>query len=157
MKIFIDIDKNVIIDYLKHNFIKIIKFLYGWFTNEGEILGYIFSIFHIMTSFTLLIMIVVCHTIYPAFWLQICVFVCLFVIWLHHVFLEVCIYISVEKELTKGISPYTQFLKSIFKNKVSTKDFIKYFMIIETIAVSCFGLEIVSRCFHYFFKYFVLQ
>lgn len=153
MKIIVDLDKDAIIEFLKHKFIKIIRFLYGWFTNEGEVLGYIFSIFHIMTSFTLMLMIVICHTIYPAFWLQVCVFIFLFIIWLHHVILQVCIYVSVEKELTKGISPYTQFLKRIFKDKISTKEFVKYFMIVETVGVGCFGLEIVSRCFHYLFKY----
>lgn len=153
MKIVVDFDKDVIIEHLKNTFIRIIRFFYGWFTHEGEVLGYIFSIFHIMTSFTLLFMIVFCHTIYPAFWLQFCVFICLLIIWLHHIFLQVCIYVSVEKELTNGISPYTQFLKTIFKGKISTKEFVRYFMLIETVGVGCFGLEIISRCFYYIFKY----
>lgn len=153
MKLVIDIDKHAIIGYLKTIFIGLIRRLYGWMTHDGEVLGYIFSIFHIMTSFTLMLMIIVCHTIYPAFWLQVCVFVCLFIIWLHHVLLQVCIYVSVEKELTNGISPYTQFLKTLFKDKISTKEFIKYFMTVETVGVICFGLEITSRCFHYLFKF----
>lgn len=146
--------KDIIIEDLKDWIVSAIRFLYGWFTTDGEILGYILAVFHIMISFSVIFMILICHTIYPNFWLQLIVFLSLFAIWIHHVVLNVCISVVAEQNLTQSISPFYEMMKSALNSyNISIDEFVKYFMITETVGVVCFAMEITSRCFYYVFKF----
>jgi hypothetical protein len=78
MKIVIDINKQYIIDKLQTGLVNLVFLIYSWFIHEGEILGYILAVFHILISITVFMFIIICHTIYPDFWLQVIVFTCLF-------------------------------------------------------------------------------
>lgn len=154
MRLIIDVNKEKIIETWNLYIINSIKFLYGWFTTDGEILGYILAVFHVMFSAGVILMIILSHTVYPNFYFQLITFICLFIVWSHHVLLNVCIYVVAEKNLTQSISPYHELLHKILKSyNISIDEFVRYFMITETVGVGCFALEIVSRCFHYLFKY----
>jgi hypothetical protein len=124
-----------------------VSFLYQWLTTDGEILGYILGIIHITSSIFIFICIIVSHTIYPVFWLQCVIFICLFLIWIQHIVLKVCVVIVAEMNLTQNRSPYYEimgeFLHKIFNIKLT--DFITYLIVAETVWVGCFGLEIISK------------
>jgi len=155
MKLIIDINKDYIIEKLKNGIVNLVFYIYSWFTHEGEILGYILAVFHILIGTTIFLFILICHTIYPDFWLQVVVFICLFCIWLHHVTLNVCIVILAEKVLTKNVSPFVEMLQSLLSQyNISLEQFGLYFMIAETVGVLAFALELISRMSIYVQRYF---
>lgn len=120
-----------------------IRFLYGWISKDGEVLGYILGVVHFVISMTIIAMIIISHTLYPSFIFQVCVFVCLFVIWLQHIVLKVCISIVAEKNFTNHEPPFYKIIRDILG--INPDDFTTYFVIAETMAVGCFGLEILGR------------
>jgi hypothetical protein len=156
MKIVIDINRDKVIETLKNGLVNLVFLVYSWFINEGEILGYILAVFHILICATVFVFIILCHTIYPVFWLQVVVFIFLFFIWLQHITLKVCVLILAEKELTQNISPYSELIKELLKMyNIRVDQFITYFMITETVGVGCFALELISRISVYAQRYFI--
>jgi len=146
-RIEIQIDKNSIIDSAVQFLNTAVQFLYKWLTTEGEALGYILGYLHFMGFILLIIGICVSHTIYPSFWLQLIVFCILFLVWLQHIVLKVCVSIVAEKHLTKTISPFHELMEFVFK--ISANDYVNDYVIGETAVVLCLGLELISRysCF----------
>jgi hypothetical protein len=156
MRIVLDINREAIIHFLKSGLIKSVLFTYSWFIHEGEILGYILAVFHILVSTSVFLFIIVCHTIYPAFWLQVVVFVCLFLIWLQHITLNVCVVILAEQGLTSNVSPFVELIKTFLEPyNISVEQFGIYFMIVETTGVAAFALELISRMSFYAQRYFL--
>lgn len=130
----------------------IITFLYGWISTDGEVLGYILGVVHFVISMTIIVMVVASHTLYPAFWFQVGVFVCLLVIWLQHIFLKVCISIVAEQKLTNSEPPFFQIIRNVIG--ISPSQFTTYFVIAETMALGCFGLEIISKISVYIHEFY---
>ena len=143
MKVIIDFDKNILIEKLEKQLRSLVFFLYKWLTTEAEALGYILGSIHFMISIFLFLLVIISHTIYPAFWLQSVVFVFLCIIWIQHVVLKVCISIVAEKNFTKSISPFHKLVEDLFG--LSSHEFGNYLVTAETIAIGCFGLELLSR------------
>ena len=141
------IDKEVFIQYCSNKLIKIVRFLYRWITHEGEVLGYILGTLHFMISTLIGMLIIISHTIYPSFWLQLCVFIVMSIILMQHIFLKVCISVVAEQGLTNNVSPFYTLLNDIFG--ISANDFINLFVVGETVLVGSLGLEIISRCSMY--------
>jgi len=142
LRILIEIDKNSVINSSTQFIKKWIQFLYKWLTTEGEALGYILGFIHFMLFILLLLGVIISHTIYPAFWLQLLIFSVIFIVWLQHIFLKVCVSIVAEKEFTNNISPFHELLETVFN--ISTNDFTNYFIVAETVGLGCLGLELVS-------------
>jgi hypothetical protein len=144
MKIQIDFDKDNVIEKIETQLRFLVTFAYRWLTNEGEVLGYILGAVHFMSFVLLLLLVVASHTIYTNFWFQLSVFICIFLIWVQHIFLKVCVLVVAEKNFTKNISPFHILLEDVFQ--ISSTDFSNYFVVAETVALCCFGLELISRC-----------
>jgi hypothetical protein len=143
MKIVIDINKDYVIQRLEYFLRTFIIFAYKWLTTDGEVLGYILGFLHFITSIFIFILLVVSHTIYPAFWLQVVVFVLLLTIWIQHVVLKVCISVVAEKAFTENESPFHKLLEDLFG--ISSTDFSNYLVTVETVAIGCFGLELIAN------------
>jgi hypothetical protein len=152
MKLTIDIERDTIIKNISFFVYNLITFSYRWLTTDGEVLGYILATIHIILSIIIVICLIISHTLYPVFWFQCFVFFWMFLVWFQHIFLKVCVLIVAERELTTTSSPYyelmNEFLSKFFN--IDIDDFIKYFILTETVAVACFGLEIVSNISSYF-------
>jgi hypothetical protein len=146
MQIILDINREMIIEKLALFLHNMIKFLYQWLSTDGEVLGYILGTIHVILSILILVCVFVSHTIYPVFWFQCFVFGWLFLIWIQHVVLKVCVVIVAEKELTQNHSPYYEIMGDLLNKffNIELTDFINYVLVAETVAVACFGLEIVS-------------
>jgi hypothetical protein len=158
MRFVIDINKEKIIDYLESNLRSIVRFLYGWITHDGEILGYILGVVHFMTSIIIFMLLFVSHTIYPALWLQGIVLLCMFVIWFQHVILKVCISIVAEEKLTKGQAPFFGLVNDVSNLfKIPFDRFIENLLIAETISVACFTLAFIGRVSLYIRKYYRMR
>lgn len=146
MKITFEFDRNQTIQNLEQNMRKFIKFCYGWLSNDGEVLGYILSVTHFIISGVLYLLIIACHLIYPNTYFQIGVFLCIFIVWLQHVLLKVCISVIAEKELTNTIAPSRLLFKqtlSLFG--INFNNYMDHFLVAETVCVGMFGLELLSK------------
>ena len=149
MKLHVEINKEKIIEFLQTNLKTLLYFLYSWFTTDGEILGYILGIWHIIICITILICILLSHTLYPMVWFQFGCFICLFCIWLQHIFLHVCVVFLTEIHLTKKNPPFYTVIKNI--TGICLEDYQTHFLIAETTAVGCFFLELVGKISLYIF------
>jgi len=136
---------------------ELVTFLYSWLTTDGEVLGYILGVSHFVISATISVMVVVSHTLYPVVWFQVLVFVLLFIIWIQHVFLKVCISIVAEQNLTKKEPPFFQIIRDILH--IQPTEFVNYFLVAETVWVGCFSLEILAKLSVFLYDYYdiVLQ
>ena len=132
-----------IINHMDSYIRRSIRFLYGWLSTDGEVLGYILGVIHVIIGVTLPFMVVVSHTIYPAFWLQCIVFSILLIVWLHHIFLRVCIIIVSERNLTKKESPYFRIFEDL--TGIDGESMVNYLVVFETAAILCLALEIVCK------------
>lgn len=141
------------IESLKNRMIDFIRKIYGWISKDDDFLGHVLASSHFILSGTFYMLILACHTVYPSLYFQIFVFTCLFVIWLQHVFLKVCVSIVAEKELTKLYSPSVPLFEMVLKYfGLTFNDFATYFLMAETVCITMFGLEIVSRIILLFYK-----
>jgi len=152
MQIVID---GPVVEKLENYTRQLIGFLYGWISTDGEVLGYILGVLHFVVSMTIIVMVLLCHTLYPAFWFQVGVFLCLLVIWLQHIILKVCISIVAEQKLTRSEPPFFQIIRNVIG--ISPSEFSTYFVIAETMAVGCFGLEIVSNISVYIHEFYGMK
>ena len=141
-----------IVEKLEGYMRRLVTFLYSWLSTDGEVLGYILGIWHFVISLTISFMVLVAHTIYPVLWFQIIVFCFLFIIWIQHVFLKVCISIVAEQKLTNCEPPFFQIIRNILH--INPADFVNYFLVAETVWVGCFGLEIVSKLSVFIYEYY---
>ena len=154
MRFVIEINKEYIIEKIKNWIITLITFVYSWFTHEGEVLGYILGIFHIMITVTIGIFIIISHTFYPEFKLQLIVFIFVFLAWIQHLIFNLCIIIIAEQGLTKNESPYIEIIKTFLEYfHIDFQQFPIYFMISETVLVFTLGLELISRSSIYLKRY----
>ena len=153
MKIQIDFNKDNVIEKIETQLRFLVTFAYRWLTNEGEVLGYILGAVHFMSFVLLLLLVVASHTIYTNFWFQFAIFLCILLIWVQHIFLKVCVLVVAEKNFTKNISPFHILLEDVFQ--ISSTDFSNYFVVAETVALGCFGLELISRCSSHIHKYII--
>jgi hypothetical protein len=139
-------EKKDIINYLEEGLRLGLSYLYFWLTNDGEALGYILGIIHVMLVVTLALAGIYCHTIFPALWFKVFVFAWMFVTCLQHVFLRVCIFTLAEEKFTNMVPPSNIFIFYIIKKvlNINVPDILTTFVLCETIVVSCFALELIS-------------
>jgi hypothetical protein len=131
---------------------ELVTFLYSWLTSDGEVLGYILGVCHFVISITISVMVVVSHTIYPIVWFQILVFILLFIIWIQHIFMKVCISIVAEQKLTQKEPPFFQIIRDILQ--IQPNEFVNYFLVAETTWVGCFGLELLAKLSLFIYEYY---
>jgi hypothetical protein len=158
MKFTIELQREKIINVLELYIRNLIRILYQWLTNDGEVLGYILAVSHFVISIFIFIILVVSHTIYPALWLQFVVWFGITLIWLQHVFLKVCVSIVAEQRLTNNTAPFFDIVKNICELfHISFERFVDNILVAETVAMICFGLALIGRLSVYFHKYFSLS
>jgi hypothetical protein len=142
---------KLVVEFSSEYFLKKISEIgytfYSWFFTKGEILGYILAVFHFIISAGLVTLLIISHTLYPSVWLKLFVFICLFLIWLQHVVLDICIVTVWESQLTTGeITPFHRIVKDVLAMfNLSLKDYDAYLIITESVAVGCFALELISH------------
>jgi hypothetical protein len=139
---------KLILEINFHDFFSRLTYrLKKWLKEEGELLGHIIAIFHFMIFGVLLTLVFVSHTIYPSVWMKLAIFIGLGAIFLQHVVFDVCIVSVWEHNLTKSeITPFHSVLEKILNTfNVTLAQYDKYLLVIEGVAVACFGLELLSH------------
>lgn len=152
-------EKEEIIRILKECMISAVTFMYKWLTTDAEILGYILAILHILVSTTLLLCTCLAHTIYPIWQFKLGCYICMVLVWLQHIFLNVCIFTVAELSLTKLIPPSNIYLSYFYSKLLGTSlsDAMTRLVTGETIAVSCFTLELLSILINHIYTLYDIQ
>ncbi len=121
--------------------------IFFWETDDAK-KGRIVRTVHHAVMFALLTMIVISHTVYPAFWLQTLVLGFCFLIWVQHVLTNGCVVSKVEQKLigdeTSFVDPFLD-LFHVEANETSKRGIV---ILGSTLVVSLLSLEWVSRLFH---------
>ena len=134
---------------------ELITFLYSWLTADGEVLGYILGVWHFMGSMTIFVCGILSHTCYPVTWFQVLVFACLILIWLQHIFLQVCVFFIAERKLTSKEPPFYEIIRDVLH--VEPENFTLHFLVAETVAVGCFSLELISKLSVFLYEYYGVE
>lgn len=106
--------------------------------------------FHVFSIFLLVAAIVLSHTVYPMFWLQCLVFVVAVLIWLQHIFLQICICTFVEQQLSTKTPVIVDGILELFGMEITNKNRIGVTFLFGSLTVSFLGLELFARSSMYF-------
>lgn len=141
-----------VVEKLENYTRNIISFLYSWLTTDGEVLGYILGVLHIMIGTTIPIMVVISNSIYPAFWFQCLAFGIVLLVWLQHVFLRVCIIVVAEKNFTKGGSPYFRMFKDT--TGIDGEVLVDYLVVFETGALVGLAMGLLRQMSVFIYEFY---
>jgi hypothetical protein len=111
---------------------------------KGKILRYIHHFF----SNAIIVLIVVSHTIYPAFWLQTIVLFFCVLVWLQHVTCNGCVLSKVEQKLIGDSDSFVTPILEAFHLKPTQDLAIAIVIMGSTIGVFLLGLEWLARIHH---------
>ena len=111
---------------------------------KGQLLRYI----HHFISNALIILIVVSHTLYPAFWLQsIVLFLCVLV-WIQHITCNGCVISKVEQKLIGDSESFVTPILEAFHLEPTKELSVATVIMGSTVGIFVLGLEWVSRAHH---------
>jgi len=170
-------EKEEIIRLLKEWMISMVTFLYKWLTTDAEILGYILAVLHTLISASLIFCITLSHTIYPIWEFKLGCYLCLLLVWLQHIFLNVCIFTVAELSLIQIVQPSNIYVSHIFTKVAQLEPpsniYLSYIfstlmgtslteamtrlIMGETVAVSCFTLELLSILMNHIYDLYGIQ
>jgi xanthosine utilization system XapX-like protein len=152
-------EKEELIRLLKEWMISAVTFLYKWLTTDAEILGYILAVLHVLISTTLMISTLIAHTVYPSWQFKLGCYICMILVLLQHIFLNVCIFTVAELSLTRIVPPSNIFLSQIFSTLMGTSlsEAMTRLVMGETVAVSCFTLELISILMNHIYSLYDIQ
>jgi hypothetical protein len=149
------LDKQHIQESLELFFTQLICYVYSWLSNDGEVIGYIIGVFHILIAASVSLILFISHTVYPNFWLKLFNFICLFFIFMQHVIFNICLLIPMEERLTKQQTIFYPLLEKVLgPTGINVNQFITYLVISEGTAVVCFGLELLSHVSRFVYNYY---
>jgi hypothetical protein len=134
--------RKAIVDNLENWF----RFTYNWITDKDEILGEIVYVLHLFGFWTLVVLIVLSHTIYPLFWFQVLIFLFVCTVWIQHIILRTCILTSIERRLL-GPECHTMIdsLLNMFNIPVQKETRMGVTLILSSTGVMFLGLELIAR------------
>lgn len=123
-----------------------IRFIYKWITDNDEILGEIVYTLHIFVFWTLMVVVIVSHTIYPVFWFQALIFFVVCMVWIQHMVLRTCVLTSIERKLL-GPSGHNMIdsLLNIFGIPVQNESRMGVTLMLSTMGAAFLGLELTAR------------
>jgi hypothetical protein len=126
------------------------RFIYKWITDKDEVLGEIVYTLHIFGFWTVMVLVLISHTIYPVFWFQAFIFSFICLVWLQHVVLNTCVLTSIETRLlgSRGHNMIDSLL-NIFGIPVQKETRMGVTLMLSTVGVLFLGLELTSRCVMY--------
>jgi hypothetical protein len=111
---------------------------------KGKLVRYI----HDFLSNTMIILIVISHTLYPAFWLQTIVLCICVVVWLQHLVCNGCVISKVEQKLIGDTRSFAAPFLEVFHIE-PTKELGSAMIIMgSTLVVFFLGLEWIARIHH---------
>jgi hypothetical protein len=125
----------------------IVHRVFFWESDDAK-KGRIVRAIHHAGVYALLTLILVSHTIYPAFWLQTLLLAFCILVWIQHVLTRGCVISKVEQKLLKDEASFLDPFLELFQ--IEATEFSKQgiLMLGSTICVGFMSLEWVARVFH---------
>lgn len=121
-----------------------------WETDDAR-KGRILRTLHHSFMYALLTIMIVAHTIYPAFWLQTCILVICCLIWVQHVLTRGCVASKVEQKLLKDESSFVDPFLDLFHIEMTNESKSGLVIMGSTLVVFLLGLEWIGRVHHKLF------
>jgi len=138
--------RRVIVDKLESVF----RFIYKWVSEKDEVLGEIMRTLHLFIFWTLLVLVIVSHTVYPVFWFQAVIFSLIFIVWIQHIILKTCVLTSIELKLLGPDKPIMiDSLLYVFGIPVQKESRMGVTVMLSSASVLFLGLELIARCLMY--------
>lgn len=120
-----------------------------WESDEKKRARLVRALHHFL-SYGLITMIIVCHTIYPAFWLQTAVLVICILVWIQHIVTGGCVISKIEQKWLGDQQSFVDPLVELFNIKLAPEDDRSGFVTLgSTFAVFFLTLEWISRASHF--------
>lgn len=121
--------------------------IFFWETDDAK-KGRIVRAIHHAGVYALLTLIIVSHTIYPAFWLQTGILAFCLLVWVQHILTRGCVISKVEQKLLKDESSFLDPFLELFQ--IEATEFSKQgiLMLGSSVAVLLLSLEWIARVFH---------
>lgn len=110
--------------------------------------GKIVRAIHHFVSNSLILLVILSHILYPAFWLQTIVLGCWIIIWIQHVFTNGCIVSKVEQKLIGDESSFIDPILFMFHIELNEQGKRGFVTLGSTLLVSLLSLEWIGRVFH---------
>lgn len=149
----IDLNKEKLQETLETFFTSFVRYIYSWLSTDGEVIGYIIGIYHMLIAVCIPLLVFISHTIYPNIWLKLYTFLCLFLIFAQHLIFNVCLMIPMEERLTKQKTIFYPLIETVLDPlKITVQQFITYIVIAEGFTTLCFGLELLSEFSRFVYK-----
>lgn len=100
--------------------------------------------------YTLSVLIVISHTIYPVFWFQFVIFLFVLAIWIQHLLLKTCVLTSLERKLMGPDNPTAiDVMLQSFGIPINKETRMGVTLLTSTMATMFLGLELVARTIMY--------
>jgi hypothetical protein len=123
-----------------------VRCFYKWLTDKDEILGKITYTIHLFGFYTLLVLIVIGHTVYPVFWFQAFVFGFLVLVWIQHILLKTCVFTSLEHRfMGPDSSVMIDVLLELAGIPIQKETRMGVTVLLSTAGVVFLGLELLAR------------
>jgi hypothetical protein len=134
--------QGIITDNLESFF----RFIYKWITDKDEVLGEIVYMLHLFGFWTLVVLVIISHTVYPVFWFQFIIFSFLCMVWIQHIVLRTCVLTSIESKLL-GPNGHNMIdsLLNIFRIPIQKETRMGVTLMLSTAGVLFLGLELTAR------------
>lgn len=121
--------------------------LFFWETDDAK-KGRIIRTLHHSCMYALMTMMIVSHTIYPAFWLQTLVLAICCLIWIQHVLTHGCVVSKVEQKLLKDESSFVDPFLDLFHIDMTNESKSGLVIMGSSLVVFLLGLEWMGRINH---------
>jgi hypothetical protein len=125
----------------------IVHRMFFWESDDAK-KGRIVRAIHHAGVYALLTLIVVSHTIYPAFWLQTLLLGFCVLVWIQHMVTHGCVISKVEQKLLKDESSFLDPFLELFQIEASENSKQGILMLGSSLFVFLMSLEWISRVFH---------
>ena len=125
----------------------IIHRVFFWESDDAK-KGRIVRAIHHAGVFALWTMIIVSHTVYPAFWLQSIILGFYLMVWTQHVLTNGCVISKVEQKLIGDETSFLDPFLDLFHIEATEQSKRGILMLGSTIVASLLSLEWISRVFH---------
>ena len=116
-----------------------------YWESDDERKGQILRAFHHFGVYALFTLIIISHTLYPAFWLQTILLMFCILVWAQHMLTHGCVISKVEQRLMKDEKSFLDPFMTLFQIEVNEKSKQGILMLGSSLAVALLSLEWISR------------
>ena len=138
---------------LTNLFESFVRKLFFW-EKEDRRIGGVLRFFHYCSSYFLILIYIINHTVYPSYWVLLIFYVTYFFIFIHHLICGGCIVTKVEHRLLKDQQCFIDPLLEIFHIPTTPEVSNRIFMMLSCFLMSIFTIEIIGRTIAECMKWF---